>query len=199
MHNKGPWRDFVNYSANGRFPLNTIAQKLFLDVDKAIIDGNIIVKLVNTLGQEINWDNLRGQHYYSPGDNFNDKFNYTLPLESDDDNVCLGYCVYIHGSRRDDCEGDGDEDGDRDQDEDYEPLVQSEQSGNSLPFRKRNKRVDSTTKTGELKHSLHPQSAEKHAWSSLLQIIFRAKRRPFWRKLQLAGPHVLQTAQSKQT
>lgn len=60
MHNKGPWRDFVNYSANGRFPLNTIAQKLFLDVDKAIIDGNIIVKLVNTLGQEINWDNLRG-------------------------------------------------------------------------------------------------------------------------------------------
>ncbi len=41
VYNKGPWKDFVDYSISGRLPLNTTAQKLFLDVDKATIDGNI--------------------------------------------------------------------------------------------------------------------------------------------------------------
>ncbi len=75
MYNKGPWKDFVDSKVNGRLPLNTTAQKLFRDVDKAIINGNIIVKLVDTPGQVIDWDDLRGWHYHSPSDNFNDEFN----------------------------------------------------------------------------------------------------------------------------
>lgn len=60
MYNKGLWKDFVNYNTKGRLPPNTTAQKLFLDVDKAIIDRDIIVKLVDTPGQVIDWDDLRG-------------------------------------------------------------------------------------------------------------------------------------------
>ena len=68
----------------------------------------------------INWHNLRGWHYYSPGDNFNNEFNHTLPRESDDEDVHMGYCVYILGSRGDNCERDDDKDGDEDQDKGVE-------------------------------------------------------------------------------
>jgi hypothetical protein len=53
IHNKGPWADFVNYDAGGRLPPNTTAKELVKNVDKAIIDGDIIVKLVDTPGEEI--------------------------------------------------------------------------------------------------------------------------------------------------
>jgi len=54
VYNKGPWKYFVNYNTSGRPLPKTTAQKLFLDVDRAIIDRDIIVKLVNTPGQAIN-------------------------------------------------------------------------------------------------------------------------------------------------
>ena len=62
--------------------MNTTPRKLFQAVDKAIIEGDIIVKLVDTSGQCIDWDDLRGWHYHSPGDNFNDEFDHPLPSRS---------------------------------------------------------------------------------------------------------------------
>jgi hypothetical protein len=53
MYNKGLEKDYVDYNANGRLLLNIIAQKLFLDVYKAIINGDIIAKLIDTPGQVI--------------------------------------------------------------------------------------------------------------------------------------------------
>jgi hypothetical protein len=50
VYNKGPWKDFVDYNTSRRLLLNTIAQKLFLDVDRAIINRDVIVKLIDTLG-----------------------------------------------------------------------------------------------------------------------------------------------------
>jgi len=140
VYNKGPWKYFVDYNTSGRLPPNTTAQKLFLDVDRAIIDGDIIVKLVDTPGRAIDWGDLRGWHYHSPGGNFNDEFDHSIPRESDDKDVRMGYYVYIHCSKGNDCEGDDngddDEDDDSDQeegaeeddsdDEDYEPSIQSE-------------------------------------------------------------------------
>ena len=143
VYNKGPWKDFVDYSISGRLPPHTTAQKLFLDVDKAIIDGDIIVKLIDTPGQAIDWDDLRGWHYHSPGGNFNDDFDHIIPRDSNDRKFRMGYYVYIHGSKGNDCGGndDGDngdddenEDGDHEEgaeeddsdDEDYEPSIQSE-------------------------------------------------------------------------
>jgi hypothetical protein len=90
VYNKGPWKDFVDYSISGRLPPNTTVQKLFLDVDKAIIDGDIIVKLIDTPGQAIDWDDLRGWHYHSPGGNFNDDFDHSIPRESDDRKFRMG-------------------------------------------------------------------------------------------------------------
>jgi hypothetical protein len=143
VYNKGPWKDFVDYSTSGRLLPNTTAQKLFLDVDKAIIDGDIIVKLIDTPGQAIDWDDLRGWHYHSPGGDFNDDFDHSIPRESDDKKFRTGYYVYIHGSKGNDCAGNddgdnGDDDKDNDGDheegteeddsdnEDYKPSIQSE-------------------------------------------------------------------------
>ncbi|PMD55491.1 uncharacterized protein K444DRAFT_633625 [Hyaloscypha bicolor E] len=105
VYNKGPWKDFVNYNTSGKLPPNTIVQKLFLDIDKAVIDGDIIVKLVDTPGQAIDWDNLREWHYYSPGIKFNNEFDHSLSWESGNKDVRMGYYVYINYSKGNDCEG----------------------------------------------------------------------------------------------
>jgi hypothetical protein len=53
VYNKGPWKAFVNYNIGVGPLLNTTLQKLFLDINEAIIDGDIIVKLISP-GQVIN-------------------------------------------------------------------------------------------------------------------------------------------------
>ncbi|CZT07022.1 uncharacterized protein RAG0_12609 [Rhynchosporium agropyri] len=101
IYNEGPWRDFVDYKLNGRLTTKGTPRKLFQDVDKAIIDGDIIVKLVDTPGQMIDWEDLRGWHYHTPGDKFNDEFDHMLPSKDNDANPTLKCCVYICNSGRD--------------------------------------------------------------------------------------------------
>ncbi|XMA13693.1 hypothetical protein WAI453_006484 [Rhynchosporium graminicola] len=100
VYDEGPWKDFVDYKVSGRLTTSTTAQELFQDVDKVILDGDIIVKLVDTPGQLIDWDDLRGWHYYSPGDTFNDGFEHRL-LSSDDVEedctVSCYVCIYSSG------------------------------------------------------------------------------------------------------
>jgi hypothetical protein len=95
IYNKGPWKDFLDYNSDGRLPPNTTSQKLFQDVDKAIIDGDVIVKLVDTPGEAIDWDDLRGWHYHSPGDSFNDNFKSIFPRGGNEKDAGMKYCVYI--------------------------------------------------------------------------------------------------------
>jgi hypothetical protein len=51
-------------------------KKLFEKINKAIINGDIIIKLIDTLGEEIDWDDLRGWYYHPLGVEFNDAFNF---------------------------------------------------------------------------------------------------------------------------
>jgi hypothetical protein len=108
IYNKGPWKDFLDYNADGSLPPHTTSQKLFQDVDKAIIDGDVIVKLVDTPGEAIDWDDLRGWHYHSPGDNFNDDFKN--PRGGNDKDASMKCWVYICNSR-----GDGGDDSKEDE------------------------------------------------------------------------------------
>ncbi|CZT53513.1 uncharacterized protein RSE6_15128 [Rhynchosporium secalis] len=101
IYNEDPWRDFVDYKVNGRLTTNETPRKLFQDVDKAIIDGDIIVKLVDTPGQLIDWEDLRGWHYHSPGDKFNDEFDHILPSKGNDADPTLRCCVSIYSTGRD--------------------------------------------------------------------------------------------------
>ena len=98
-YNEGPWKDFVDYKVKERLPKNKTPRKLFQDVDKAIIDGDIIVKLVDTPGQLIDWDDLRGWHYHSPGDKFDDEFHHPLSSRTGDENPSVRFCVCIYTSR----------------------------------------------------------------------------------------------------
>ena len=98
VYNEGPWKDFVDYKVDGRLTMNTTPQKLFQAVDKAIIEGDIIVKIVDTPGQCIDWDDLRGWHYHSPGDSFNDGFDHPLTSRSHEEDPSARFCVCIYSS-----------------------------------------------------------------------------------------------------
>lgn len=50
VYNKGPWKDFIDYKVKGRPPKNKTPRKLFQDINKVIINKDIIVKLVDTPG-----------------------------------------------------------------------------------------------------------------------------------------------------
>ena len=78
--------------------MNTTPRKLFQAVDKAIIEGDIIVKLVDHPGQCIDWDDLRGWHYHSPGDSFDDEFDHLLPSRSYEEDPSARFCVCIYSS-----------------------------------------------------------------------------------------------------
>ncbi|PVH70129.1 hypothetical protein DL98DRAFT_521781, partial [Cadophora sp. DSE1049] len=49
------------------------------------------MKLVDTRGQLINWDDMRGWHYHPPGDKFDDNFDQPPPLASDDTDPREGF------------------------------------------------------------------------------------------------------------
>jgi hypothetical protein len=54
----------------------------------------------------------------SPGGNFNNEFNHSIPQESDNKDVCIGYYVYIYYSKGNDYKGDDNRDDDKDDNSD---------------------------------------------------------------------------------
>lgn len=57
------------------------------------------MKLINTPGHFIDWDDPRGWPHYSPGDRFNHDFNYYVPSGSYEGDSSVRICVCICSSR----------------------------------------------------------------------------------------------------